>query len=322
MAASVDKKVIDCYWFLQNQCRKGDACEYRHSYAALENNTTCKFWTSGQCHSALCIFRHPSGAQAKGRSPACIFYAQRTCSKGDACPFRHESPELVNTIVLEARMKEEENLRKVQAERKKEEERLAAKMKAEREQMEAKRAEATRRSIQENKTGFGGTFQRSVGDLVKDSVQQRDKSGKVQKKAQEPVKEEKAKVGAGVKSRAAPEPKQSEAAGPISYGVKSLDLIMQERTTQPSGKETAPSEVNKAKQDDSHRAGLQKNNGTGPQNEGSEAPKRKNSPEEQSAKWGEEKRQRVEPEEADNPGNQVDIELDPDAAELAELLDV
>lgn len=219
-------------------------------------------------------------------------------------------------------MKEEENLRKVQAERKKEEERLAAKMKAEREQMEAKRAEATRRSIQENKTGFGGTFQRSVGDLVKDSVQQRDKSGKVQKKAQEPVKEEKAKVGAGVKSRAAPEPKQSEAAGPISYGVKSLDLIMQERTTQPSGKETAPSEVNKAKQDDSHRAGLQKNNGTGPQNEGSEAPKRKNSPEEQSAKWGEEKRQRVEPEEADNPGNQVDIELDPDAAELAELLDV
>src|SRR5689334_7487390 len=88
-----DKKIIDCFWFLQNQCikvniclfyllfflkfnsiylfqkKKGDSCEYRHSTLAHDNPNVCKLWLTSQCINANCSFRHPSGVQQ-----VCFFF--------------------------------------------------------------------------------------------------------------------------------------------------------------------------------------------------------------------------------------------------------
>jgi len=108
------KKFTDCFWFLQGQCTKGTACEYRHSEAAVDNTTVCKFWTEGKCTNEQCIFRHPSGVQAtKDRSQiGCIFFKQGTCTKGATCPFSHVADD-TPSLLAEKQKKEEEELKYV-----------------------------------------------------------------------------------------------------------------------------------------------------------------------------------------------------------------
>jgi hypothetical protein len=223
----VDKKLIDCYWFLQDQCKKGDACEYRHSQAAHDTQTVCKFWQQNQCTNQSCKFRHPSGNKA-----LCMFFAQGACNKGDACPYLHTAP--VDPQLVEKKKKEEDELRRVQAERKKEEDRLA-KLKAQREQLEKppKQAAVGGKPVRERKVAVGGTFQRTVGDIVKGAA--------AQDKQKLSTKPQKLKVEGGKKdkpTKVVPKMvKPQEPSGPVSFGVKSLDQIMKEKTVAPNGED-------------------------------------------------------------------------------------
>lgn len=83
-----DKKLTDCYWFLQNQCKKDKACEYRHFEGALSNTAICKLWVEGKCSNLRCPLRHPSGVQS-----FCHFFMRGECAKGDDCPFVHVQTE-------------------------------------------------------------------------------------------------------------------------------------------------------------------------------------------------------------------------------------
>ncbi|CAI5467327.1 unnamed protein product [Closterium sp. Yama58-4] len=70
-------------------CKKGAACEFRHSEAARRNPRDCYYWMSWGCNKADCAFRHPPlgrppgaapppafpGAEDKSRTP-CFFFAR------------------------------------------------------------------------------------------------------------------------------------------------------------------------------------------------------------------------------------------------------
>jgi len=131
-----EKQITDCYWFLQGQCAKGEACEYRHQPEALLNATTCVAWTEGKCKNLACSSRHPSGAQPKARankSVVCYYFTNGGCMKGSSCPYSHnvEIPEDLNDgdsavkQLEEMKKKQADELKRLQEERKKEEERLA-----------------------------------------------------------------------------------------------------------------------------------------------------------------------------------------------------
>jgi len=128
-----EKQITDCYWFLQGQCAKGEACEYRHQPEALQTATTCAAWTEGKCKNLACTLRHPSGAQPKARgNVVCYYFTHGGCMKGSSCPFSHnvETPEEQNNDsavkqLEEMKKKQADELKRLQDERKIEEERLA-----------------------------------------------------------------------------------------------------------------------------------------------------------------------------------------------------
>lgn len=220
MASPADKKLIDCYWFLQDQCKKDNACEYRHSQAAHDTQTVCKHWQQNQCTNEACKFRHPSGNKT-----FCMFFAQGKCSKGDACPYQHVSPD---NQLFEQKKKEEDELRKLQVERKREEDRLA-KLKAQRERLESTEQPAVeRKPVRERKVAVGGTFQRTVGDIVK-GAQDKQKLA-----AKKPQKKESIGDGGNKSNKTPNVTKAKEPAGPVSFGVKSLEQIRKEKTTAPN----------------------------------------------------------------------------------------
>jgi len=331
--ASADKKLTDCFWFLQDQCKKDSACEYRHSQAAHDTQNVCKFWQQNQCTNPACKFRHPSGTNVP-----CLFFAQGKCTKGEACPFAHISPAAaVDTQLLETKKKEADELRKLQAERKKEEERIA-RLKAQREQLELNQKPpiVERKVAKERKVAAAGTFQRTVGDIVK-----QDK-GKGLNRPQKMSKPE------GKKNKT-PEAQTKELSGPVSFGVKSLEQIRKEKTESPSDKtdvvNASPSQPASnspvQSKDSSFLEGLRKKNqqkfAASTQNK-SGSPSQKTaipaiSPKRQLAEEPtqqvEQKRQKVvsqeEPEETyeERPFEDSvveDIELDDDALALQELL--
>jgi len=173
------KNLTDCYWYLQNQCIKGEACEYRHNESALTNTTVCKFWLEGNCpNDENCKFRHPSGVHTTKDTRVCFFFTQGKCTKGDSCPFLHTlttetiPPPTKDPALEKKKKQEEEELRKLQAETKKEEERLAQ-LKAEREKLERinkrkneqKNTQETGRKV----TSAGvGTFVKSYDEIIKE----------------------------------------------------------------------------------------------------------------------------------------------------------
>jgi len=230
MASTADKKLIDCYWFLQDQCKKDDSCEYRHSQSAHDTQTLCKFWQQNQCTNASCKFRHPSGNKA-----FCVFFAQGKCFKGDACPFQHAAPPAGAAaggdveLLEQKKQQEAEELRKIQAQRKIEEDRLA-RIKAQREQLESKKQPTMperKNAAKERKLAVGGTFGRTVTDMVKGA---QDKGGKAANRVQQ--KEAKSPPKAVVKKNKTPketQAKEPQPTGPVSFGVKSLEQIKKEK---------------------------------------------------------------------------------------------
>jgi len=120
MNATVEqKKLTDCYWFLQNQCVKGSSCEYRHNEAVRDNTSICKFWIEGKCLNQNCIFRHPSGVQTT-KQIVCFYFTQGKCTKGDNCPYLHP----LSNEVQEKKLEKKEEELKLQLESKREEEKL------------------------------------------------------------------------------------------------------------------------------------------------------------------------------------------------------
>jgi len=132
MTSNVDKKLVDCYWFLQQQCNKGEACEYRHWKGTINNQTNCPKWMEGTCNNHQCNFRHPSGVQQKDRSSVvCYFFTNGGCMKGSSCPYSHSvetevfpSAEAISQETVNGLQREKEELRRLKEERKKEEQRL------------------------------------------------------------------------------------------------------------------------------------------------------------------------------------------------------
>jgi len=134
-----DKKLIDCYWYLQNQCTKGEeVCEYRHSAKALKNPIACQGWKEGTCRNLQCSFRHASQGATK-----CAYFAKGECTKGAYCPFAHVADNStaaksstqvtipdVNSVqqqlaqLEKEKQKQAEELKKLQEERRLEEQRI------------------------------------------------------------------------------------------------------------------------------------------------------------------------------------------------------
>eukprot|EP00239_Pterosperma_sp_CCMP1384_P006397 CAMPEP_0197856286 /NCGR_PEP_ID=MMETSP1438-20131217/28292_1 /TAXON_ID=1461541 /ORGANISM="Pterosperma sp., Strain CCMP1384" /LENGTH=309 /DNA_ID=CAMNT_0043471695 /DNA_START=505 /DNA_END=1431 /DNA_ORIENTATION=- len=91
-----EKSLEDCYYFFFKTCTKGANCEFRHSDAAKERWTVCRYWVGGYCGTGNdCVYRHPSRADMSWSwtpNPAetvCTFFKRGTCTKGAACPFVH-----------------------------------------------------------------------------------------------------------------------------------------------------------------------------------------------------------------------------------------
>jgi len=182
------KKMTDCFWFMQNQCTKGESCEYRHSEAARDNSSTCKYWQEGKCSNQNCIFKHPSGVQAAGKAERsripCFFFQNGLCTKGLNCPFSHTVSDgkdvAIDSALVQQELKAKEELRVLQEERKKEEEKLA-KIKAETENL-AKRKNQAKKTVQANR----GTFAKSFEDLLKEKPNKKELKLKAKPQQQQP----------------------------------------------------------------------------------------------------------------------------------------
>lgn len=246
-----EKQITDCYWFLQGQCAKGEACEYRHQPEALQTTTTCAAWTEGKCKNIACILRHPSGAQPKARgNVVCYYFTHGGCMKGSSCPFSHnvEIPEDQNNDsavkqLEEMKKKQADELKRLQEERKKEEERLAH-LRAQqellqREQQKKKQQEDSQKNERQknqlkkqmgNRAKSGqttssdkpavqvlpssqSTFSRSLSDIIKDKKQSRNDNKRPIKEKLEPKKKQDSKN----------EPQN------LDFGVKSLDQLLKEK---------------------------------------------------------------------------------------------
>jgi len=108
---STDKSLTDCYWFLQNQCSKGDSCEFRHSKSALMNQATCTFWGEGKCSNKNCKLRHPSKIQQ-----VCFYLVNGGCMKGSSCPYSHDLTLKLQTLTPDLEIikkKQEEEIKKI-----------------------------------------------------------------------------------------------------------------------------------------------------------------------------------------------------------------
>lgn len=88
------QKLIDCNYFLNSNCNKGELCGFRHSMDALNNKTICSAWLQEKCTNLHCKERHP---QNRSAGP-CYFFSQGNCKNGDACPFSHGNNKTSTTI--------------------------------------------------------------------------------------------------------------------------------------------------------------------------------------------------------------------------------
>ena len=75
-------KFVPCRYFLQNQCRKGNSCEFSHD------------------------FDTPTAILSDG-PPPCAFFLNGHCARGDTCKFPHLTKKEI--IEKERRKKKKEN---------------------------------------------------------------------------------------------------------------------------------------------------------------------------------------------------------------------
>lgn len=231
--AQIDKKIVDCYWYLQNQCAKGESCEYRHWKPALENPITCTDWQQGKCLNKECNFRHPSTAIANlgKKNVVCYYFTHGGCMKGSSCPYSHEVTEPEDEIqrLAQIKKKEELELRRLQEERLKEERRLAE-LKAQENYMKPKAEERTIKSKKlENPTA--ASFAKSVGEIQEQSLRNQGKRKNELKKEKNQDK----KVNQGDKKKSLLGKRPTIAASePVSnknldFGIKNLEELLKEK---------------------------------------------------------------------------------------------
>ncbi|XP_077151563.1 zinc finger CCCH domain-containing protein 11A isoform X2 [Ranitomeya variabilis] len=85
----------DCYFFFYSTCTKGDGCAFRHSEAALGNETVCTLWKEGRCFRQICKFRHME-IDKKRSEIACYWENQISgCQKAN-CAFYHTKGRFVD----------------------------------------------------------------------------------------------------------------------------------------------------------------------------------------------------------------------------------
>ena len=82
---TIHKKVVCRYW-LNDKCRKGVHCEFKHEFDS-ENMPECRKGVA--CRDPSCILAHPS----KDDKPLCPNYEAGFCSFGYSCQYRHEHKE-------------------------------------------------------------------------------------------------------------------------------------------------------------------------------------------------------------------------------------
>jgi hypothetical protein len=79
---SIHRKTVCRYW-LNNKCRKGDRCEFKHEHDP-ENMPECRKGPS--CPDPSCTLSHVT----KDDRPLCANYEAGFCSFGHSCQYRHE----------------------------------------------------------------------------------------------------------------------------------------------------------------------------------------------------------------------------------------
>lgn len=106
----IDKKLIDCFWFLKNSCSKGKQCEFRHYPPVLNTTTICENWKQLKCLNYTCNFRHPSSSHLITKQTPCTFFMSGNCTRGNSCPYSHDSKRVNTTetkkVIEEKNVKE------------------------------------------------------------------------------------------------------------------------------------------------------------------------------------------------------------------------
>lgn len=79
-----------CSFYLANSCRKGDSCTFSHGQ---QPRVICKHHRLGTCtFGDGCRNSHDlTEVGVTSTEIACTFWKRGICSKGDQCPFLHES---------------------------------------------------------------------------------------------------------------------------------------------------------------------------------------------------------------------------------------
>ena len=89
-----NEKLLDCSFWLEGKCNKGDRCTFSHAKQPPLGNShqtlvLCKFLISGVCTKGLeCPFSHDT----KAFPCRYHFLTSRGCENGDQCCFSHKGP--------------------------------------------------------------------------------------------------------------------------------------------------------------------------------------------------------------------------------------
>jgi hypothetical protein len=87
-----------CKYFQQNNCTRGDQCQFRHdplpSDLPLSSHRLCSYFLRGSCqYGTNCRNNHnasPSATNVHASPTRCTFYLSNTCTKGSSCMFLHD----------------------------------------------------------------------------------------------------------------------------------------------------------------------------------------------------------------------------------------
>ncbi|XP_018015000.1 uncharacterized protein LOC108671915 [Hyalella azteca] len=88
LGAEAMKNLDDCFFYYYSTCNRGSACQYRHEPAALNSETTCRFWILGNCTKPHCTFRHME-ITAPRISVQCYFEQQPGGCRRANCTYLH-----------------------------------------------------------------------------------------------------------------------------------------------------------------------------------------------------------------------------------------
>ena len=102
--------IDDCYYYFMKGLCTNRYCQYRHN--PRPKMKQCHYWATSGCYNHKCPYLHnnyeltraPPAAkeQAKGlKDTLCTFHMHGKCTKGDTCPFKHESESATQIAVDE-----------------------------------------------------------------------------------------------------------------------------------------------------------------------------------------------------------------------------